>query len=72
MNRYCEYPQIEYCDGKYIVRDMQSDTGTFLKMVKSEVYKLECGDIFVAGNSECSVLGLEEENFGGFGCCSIL
>ena len=67
------HAQIEYLDGRYYVRDMNSSSGTFMKMHENVKQQLHCGDIFQAGNTEFTVLGLESDGRGFFSsCCSIV
>jgi predicted component of type VI protein secretion system len=67
------HTQIEYIDGSYCLRDMNSSTGTFLKLHSEMDVLLNCGDIFQAGNTEFTVLGLEYDSLhAGCGDCSLL
>lgn len=65
---------IRYCNGEFLLSDLQSMWGTYLAISKDQVYRLEQDDILYAGNTEFQIIPLlgrecsTEPNV----CCSVL
>ena len=59
-------------NGKYYVRDMSSSTGTFIKLPCDTLHQFQCGDVFQAGNTEFTVMGIETNGDDEGDCCCVV
>jgi hypothetical protein len=65
---------IRYCNGEFVLSDLQSKWGTYFAINKDQVYRLEQDDILLAGNTEFQVIPLLGREFSKdpSACCSVL